>query len=102
MGNITGHVFRISTFGESHGPALGVLIEGVPANFPIDLEQVQADLDRRKPGQSKISTTRSEKDQVEVLSGMFEGHSTGTPLTLLIRNHDARSKHYDHVKDLKR
>lgn len=102
MGSITGHTFRISTFGESHGPALGVTIEGIPANFPIDLTQVQADLDRRKPGQSKISTTRKEKDQIEVLSGMFNGHSTGTPLTLLIRNQDARSKHYDHVKDLYR
>ena len=102
MGNSTGHTFRITTFGESHGPALGVTIDGMPADFPIDLDLIQADLRRRRPGQSSISTTRQEQDQVEILSGVFEGKTTGTALTLLIRNQDAKSRHYKSVQSLYR
>jgi chorismate synthase len=99
MANSYGKAFRISTFGESHGPAIGVIIDGCPAGLAIDLEAIQADLDRRKPGQSRITTQRRETDEVEVLSGIFEGKSTGMPITLLIRNADARSKDYSHIAD---
>lgn len=99
MGNSYGKAFRISTFGESHGPAIGVVIDGCPAGLEIDLEAIQADLDRRKPGQSRITTQRREADEVEVLSGVFEGKSTGMPIALLIRNADARSKDYSHIAD---
>ena len=99
MANSYGKAFRISTFGESHGPAIGVVIDGCPAGLEIDLEAIQADLDRRKPGQSRITTQRREADEVEVLSGIFEGKSTGMPIALLIRNADARSKDYSHIAD---
>ena len=97
--NSFGQVFRITTFGESHGPAIGVIIDGCPAGLPIDLSLIQRDLDRRKPGQSKIVTQRKEEDTFEVLSGIFEGRTQGTPISLLIRNKDQRSKDYDHIKD---
>lgn len=97
MSNTYGSIFRISTFGESHGKGLGVVIDGCPAGLAIDLAMIQAELDRRRPGQSKIVTQRKEKDQVEILSGVFEGKSTGTPIALLIRNHDARSQDYQHI-----
>jgi chorismate synthase len=99
MANSYGKAFRISTFGESHGPAIGVVIDGCPAGLSIDVKAIQADLDRRKPGQSRITTQRREADQVEVLSGIFEGKSTGMPIALLIRNADARSKDYSHIAD---
>ncbi len=98
-GNSFGELFRITTFGESHGEAVGVVIDGCPAGLSIDLEQVQRELDRRRPGQSHITTQRQEADQVEVLSGIFEGRTVGTPITLLVRNEDARSKDYSHIKD---
>lgn len=98
-GNTFGTLFRITTFGESHGPAIGVVIDGCPANFKLDLDFIQQQLDRRKPGQSKITTQRKESDTFEVLSGLFEGKTTGHPLAFLIRNEDARSKDYSHIKD---
>ena len=101
-GNSFGQLFRITTFGESHGEALGVTIDGCPAGLPIDLEQIQTELDRRRPGQSKIVTQRKEKDSINIVSGIFEGHTTGTPITLLLFNEDARSKDYSHIKDIYR
>jgi chorismate synthase len=98
-GNTFGQLFRITTFGESHGPAIGVIIDGCPSNLPVDTEFIQADLDRRKPGQSKITTQRKESDTVQILSGIFEGKTTGSPIAMLITNEDQRSKDYSHVKD---
>jgi len=98
-GNSFGEVFRITTFGESHGPAIGVIIDGCPPNIEVDLEFVQQELDKRKPGQSKITTQRKESDTVSILSGVFEGKTTGTPLMMLIPNEDQRSKDYSHIKD---
>jgi len=85
-GSTLGQLFKISTFGESHGFGIGVIIDGCPANLPIDLEYIQSELDLRRPGQSKITTQRKESDTVQVLSGIFEGKSTGTPIALLIPN----------------
>lgn len=98
-GNLFGTHFRISTFGESHGPAIGVIIDGCPPGLSIDQDFIQHELDRRKPGQSAIVTQRKEEDQVHVLSGVFEGQSTGTPLAMVIYNADARSKDYSHIAD---
>lgn len=99
MGNTFGNLFRIHTYGESHGPALGVIIDGCPAGLTIDTDFIQAELDRRKPGQSKITTQRKEADEFEILSGVFEGVSTGTPISILIRNQDQKSKDYSHIAD---
>ncbi|QJD97447.1 chorismate synthase [Mucilaginibacter robiniae] len=99
-GNTFGQVFRITTFGESHGEAIGVIIDGCPAQLPIDLEFIQTELDRRKPGQSKITTQRKESDTVKILSGIFEGKTTGTPIAMLIPNEDQRSKDYSHNQDV--
>ncbi|MBE7179521.1 MAG: chorismate synthase, partial [Mucilaginibacter polytrichastri] len=99
-GNSFGQLFRISTFGESHGVAIGVIIDGCPPNVDFDLDYVQAELDKRRPGQSHIVTQRKESDTVQVLSGVFEGKTTGTPIALLIPNEDQRSKDYDHNKDI--
>ncbi|HWV70435.1 MAG TPA: chorismate synthase [Pseudosphingobacterium sp.] len=98
-GNSFGQVFRITTFGESHGEAIGVIIDGCPPNIEIDLEYIQSELDKRKPGQSKITTQRKESDTVKILSGVFEGKTTGTPLAMLIPNEDQRSKDYSHIQD---
>tara|TARA_B100000508_G_C11465884_1_gene282610 strand:+ start:103937 stop:105007 length:1071 start_codon:yes stop_codon:yes gene_type:complete len=98
-GNSYGKTFVLTTFGESHGTALGGVIDGVPANIEIDLELVQKELDRRKPGQSAIVTQRKEGDEVEFLSGFFEGKTTGTPIGFIIRNGNQKSKDYDHIKD---
>ncbi|NKB78198.1 MAG: chorismate synthase [Gammaproteobacteria bacterium] len=98
-GNSFGHIFTVSTFGESHGPALGGIIDGCPPGMELNADDLQVDLDRRKPGQSKYTTQRKEADQVEILSGVFEGVTTGTPIGLLIRNQDQRSKDYDKIKD---
>jgi chorismate synthase len=98
-GNSFGRIFKLTTFGESHGSALGGIIDGVPAGFHVDLEAIQMELDRRKPGQSKIVTQRKESDSVELLSGVFEGKTTGTPIGFLIKNEDAKSKDYSHLKD---
>ncbi|RYE07121.1 MAG: chorismate synthase, partial [Sphingobacteriaceae bacterium] len=95
-GNTFGQAFRITTFGESHGAAIGVIIDGCPAGLDIDLNYIQAELDKRKPGQSKITTQRKESDTVQILSGIFEGKSTGTPMAMLIPNEDQRSKDYSH------
>lgn len=100
MGSSTGRLFRVTTFGESHGEALGAIVEGCPPGLALDLEALQADLDRRRPGQSKLTTPRKEKDRVRVVSGLFEGATTGTPIGLLFFNEDAYSKSYDNVRDL--
>ena len=99
MGSIYGKIFQISTFGESHGAAVGVVVNGCPAGIEIDLDFIQAELDRRKPGQSKITTQRKEADSVEIVSGIFEGKSTGTPIAMLVWNGDQRSKDYSHIAD---
>ncbi len=95
--NSYGKLFRITTFGESHGVGIGVIIDGCPAGLILDLENIQHELDRRKPGQSRITTQRREADEVEILSGIFEGKTQGTPIMLLIRNEDQRSKDYSHL-----
>lgn len=99
-GNSFGNLFRITTFGESHGPAIGVVIDGVPAKLPLSQADIQVELDRRRPGQSKITTQRQEADQCEILSGVFEGVTTGAPLAIMIRNEDQRSKDYDNIKNV--
>jgi len=99
-GNTHGSLFRVTTWGESHGAALGAVIDGCPAGVELDEAAIQQALDRRKPSGGPASTSRSEKDRVEILSGVFEGRTTGTPLSLLIRNVDARSSNYDHLKDV--
>jgi chorismate synthase len=99
-GNTFGQIFRITTFGESHGVAIGVIVDGCPAQVPFDLEFIQAELDKRKPGQSKITTQRKESDTVQVLSGVFEGKTTGTPIAMIIPNEDQRSKDYGHNVDV--
>ena len=99
-GNSFGQLFKITTFGESHGPAIGVVIDGVPPKLPLSEADLQKDLDRRKPGQSKITTQRKEADRAEILSGVFEGRTTGAPLAILIRNEDQRSKDYENIKDV--
>jgi chorismate synthase len=99
MGSIYGKLFQISTFGESHGPAVGVVVQGCPSGIDFDLEFVQSELDRRKPGQSRITTQRKEADSIEILSGVFEGKTTGTPIAMLVWNGDQRSKDYAHISD---
>ncbi len=96
-GNTFGTAFRITTFGESHGVAIGVIIDGCPAGLAIDENFIQSELDRRRPGQSKIVTQRNEADTVKVLSGIFEGKSTGHPIALMIENEDQRSRDYSHI-----
>jgi chorismate synthase len=98
-GNIFGNLFRVSTFGESHGRGVGGVIDGCPAGLKLDLEEIQKELDRRKPGQSKIVTQRKEGDVVEFYSGIFEGYTTGTPIGFLIINGNQKSNDYDHIKD---
>ncbi len=99
-GNIFGRILRVSTFGESHGPAIGAIIDGVPPNLALEESDIQRELDRRRPGQSAITTPRKEEDKVEILSGVFEKKTTGTPIALLIRNQDQKSKEYSAIKDL--
>ena len=94
MGNTFGHLFRISTFGESHGGGVGVVIDGCPPLVPIDAAEIQAELDRRRPGQSKITTPRKEADTCEILSGVFEGKTLGTPIAILVRNQNTRPQDY--------
>ena len=98
-GNTFGQAFRITTFGESHGVAIGVIVDGCPAGVPIDEAFIQKELDRRRPGQSKIVTQRNESDSAQILSGVFEGKSTGHPIALVIYNEDQRSKDYSHIAD---
>jgi chorismate synthase len=99
-GNSFGNILKVTTFGESHGPAIGVVLDGVPPGLSLTEADIQKDLDRRRPGQSKITTQRKEDDKVEILSGVFEGKTTGTALALLIRNQDHRSKDYSDIKDV--
>lgn len=99
-GNTTGSVFRVTTWGESHGVALGCVIDGCPAGMALDAADIQPALDRRRPSSGAASTPRGETDQVEVLSGVFEGKTTGTPISLVIRNADARSSSYNDLKDV--
>ncbi len=96
-GNTFGTLFSVTSFGESHGPAIGAVVDGCPPGIPLSEEDLQPDLDRRKPGQSKFTTQRRESDTVEILSGVFEGKTTGTPIGLLIRNEDQRSKDYSKI-----
>jgi len=97
MGNTFGHLFRITTFGESHGGGVGVVIDGCPPQLAISEAEIQVDLDRRRPGQSKITTPRKESDTCEIISGVFEGKTLGTPIAILVRNQDARSQDYDEM-----
>ncbi|MGQ9872356.1 chorismate synthase [Leptodesmis sp.] len=97
MGNTFGHLFRITTFGESHGGGVGVVIDGCPPRLEITEEEIQFELDRRRPGQSKITTPRKEDDRCEILSGVFEGLTLGTPISILVRNKDQRSQDYDEM-----
>ena len=90
-------LFRVTTFGESHGPAIGVVVDGCPPRLPLDLAQIQAELDRRRPGQSRLVSQRKESDQVEILSGVLDGVTLGTPIAMMIRNQDARSKDYEEI-----
>ncbi|MEK6449866.1 MULTISPECIES: chorismate synthase [Myroides] len=101
-GNTFGNRFRVTTFGESHGDAIGGIIDGCPAGIALDLQEIQAELDRRKPGQSKIVTQRKEADEVRFMSGIFEGKTTGTPIGFIIENTNPKSKDYDHIKDVYR
>src|ERR1700759_5678315 len=94
MGNTFGHRFRVTTFGESHGGGVGVVIDGCPPNVAITTEAIQAELDRRRPGQSQLTTQRQEEDRCEILSGIFEDRSLGTPIAILVRNKDARPNDY--------
>ena len=98
-GNSFGHLFTLTSFGESHGPAIGAVVDGCPPGLKLCEADLQRDLDRRKPGQSKFTTQRKESDEVEILSGVFEGETTGTPIGLLIRNQDQRSRDYNKIKD---
>lgn len=99
-GNSFGELFRVTTFGESHGPALGAVIDGCPPGLALTEDDIQAELDRRKPGQSRYTTPRQEADQVRILSGVFGGQTTGTPIGLLIENQDQRSRDYSDIQDL--
>lgn len=102
MRNTFGTLFTLTTFGESHGEAIGGVVDGMPAGIDIDLEFIQNELSRRRPGQSHITTQRNEQDQVELLSGVFEGKSTGCPIGFIVRNTNQRSADYDNLRDLYR
>ncbi len=102
MGSVLGVLFRVTTWGESHGPAVGAVIDGCPAKLALDEIDIQKELDRRRPGQSNLTTPRAESDRAEILSGVFAGQTLGTPISLLIRNQDKRSEDYRDLKDLYR
>src|SRR5215813_12694929 len=101
-GNTFGQLFKISTFGESHGGAVGVVVDGCPPGLAISTSDIQKELDRRKPGQSYITTPRKEADTIHILSGVLDGKTTGTPILLLAHNEDAKSEDYEHLKNLYR
>lgn len=101
-GSVLGTIFKISTWGESHGKAVGVTVDGCPAGISLCEEDIQQDLDRRKPGQNKYTTARAESDTVEILSGVFEGKTTGTPISMIVRNQDQRSRDYGNISELYR
>ena len=98
-GNIFGNLFSVTSFGESHGPAIGCVVDGCPPGMEISTEYIQHELDRRKPGTSRHVTQRRESDSVEILSGVYEGRTTGAPIALLIRNEDQRSKDYSNISE---
>ena len=100
MSSTFGQAFRITTFGESHGGGVGVVVDGCPPRLAISIEEIQRDLDRRRPGQSHLSTPRDEADRAEILSGVFEGQTLGTPIAILVRNQDARPQAYEHIKNV--
>jgi chorismate synthase len=102
VGSVFGRHLRLASFGESHGGGVGVVLDGCPPRLPLAVEEVQRDLDRRRPGQSRLTTPRQEEDRVEILSGLFEGHTLGTPIGMLVRNRDARPSAYEDMKDLYR
>jgi len=102
MSSSFGKLFQLSTFGESHGGGVGVVVDGCPPRLALDAAEIQRDLDRRRPGQSELTTPRQEADRVEILSGVFEGRTLGTPIGLLVRNKDARPSAYEHMKDVYR
>lgn len=102
MGSEFGRIFRISTFGESHGGGVGVVVDGCPPRLALDVAEIQRDLDRRRPGQSTLTTPRQEEDRAEILSGVFEGRTLGTPIAILVRNQDARPSAYEAMKDVYR
>ncbi len=97
MGNTFGHVFRVTTFGESHGGGVGVVVDGCPPRLDLQVEDIQSELDRRRPGQSKITTPRQEQDRCEILSGVFDGQTLGTPISILVRNQDTRPQDYNQM-----
>src|SRR6478609_4422203 len=97
MGNTFGQLFRVTTFGESHGGGIGVVIDGCPPRIEISEAEIQRELDRRRPGQSKLTTQRKEEDRCEILSGVFEGRTLGTPIAILVRNKDARPEDYNEI-----
>src|SRR4051812_40248429 len=99
MGNIFGTLFRVTTWGESHGLAVGAVVDGCPPRLPLDAAEIQVELDRRRPGQSDIVTPRKEEDKVEILSGLFEGRTVGTPISMLVRNADQRPGAYDEMRE---
>jgi chorismate synthase len=99
MGSTFGHLFRVTTFGESHGGGVGVVVDGCPPRLPLSVAEIQRDLDRRRPGQSAITTPRDEPDRAEILSGLFEGQTLGSPIAVLVRNTDARPAAYAELKD---
>ena len=100
MASQLGVLFRVATFGESHGGGVGVVVDGCPPRLEIGAEEIQRDLDRHRPGQSRLTTPRQEADRVEILSGVFEGRTLGTPIGLLVRNQDARPAAYEAMKDV--
>ena len=97
--NTFGKIFRFTTWGESHGPAIGCIVDGCPPNIPISEKEIQRDMDKRRPGQSKFTTQRKESDKVSILSGVFQGKTTGTPISMIIYNEDKRSRDYESIKD---
>src|SRR3712207_1786396 len=101
-GGSFGTLFRISTFGESHGVAVGVVLDGCPAGLPLDEADIQHDLDRRRVGRSRMTSSRNEADAVRILSGVFEGRTTGTPIAMLVENTNARPQDYDTIRELYR
>src|SRR6476619_3127665 len=101
-GSTFGTLFRVTTWGESHGPAVGCVVDGCPPSLPVTAEMIQRDLDRRRPGQSRLTNQRKEGDEVEILSGLFDGVTTGTPISMLVRNEDQRSKDYSEMAELYR
>lgn len=100
MGNTYGNIFRLTTFGESHGPTVGGVLDGMPAGVTVDMEYLQAQLDRRRPGQSRLTTARKEADKVEILSGVFEGKTTGCPIGFMVRNTNHHSQDYENMKEV--